>query len=59
MCRMKHILNYLICNLFFLFSSSGIFAGTHIFEYTDADSTLVSADGPYVLYKENGSARII
>ena len=56
---MKHILNYLICNLFFLFSSSGIFAGTHIFEYTDADSTLVSADGPYVLYKENGSARII
>ena len=56
---MRHRLNYLICNLFFVFSSSGIFAGIHFFEYTDKDSTLISANGPYVLYQENGNARII
>ena len=35
--------------------STGFSAGT----YGLADSTLVSADGPYVIYKEDGSMRII
>lgn len=35
--------------------SSGIFAGTHV----STDSILVSADGPYVWYQDDGSTRII
>lgn len=55
---MRQKLNYSLLSLFlvfFMFMSSGISAGTHVL----ADSTLVSADGPYVWYLEDGSTRII
>ena len=50
-----------LCAIIFslTFISSGLFAGTYALEYNETDSTLVSADGPYVLYLEDGSTRII
>lgn len=51
-------LNYSLFSLhliFFVSMSSGIFAGTHV----STDSILVSADGPYVWYQDDGSTRII
>lgn len=39
--------------------SSSLSAGTYAMCENRADSTLVSADGPYVLYQEDGSTRII
>lgn len=55
---MRQKLTYSIFPLllfFFTSMSSGISAGTHGL----TDSTLVSADGPYVIYQEDGSIRII
>ncbi len=52
---------YLFTVCFITFSltliSSGLFAGTY--ECNKSDSTIISADGPYVLYHEDGSVRII
>ena len=49
------------CSIVFslTFISSGLFAGTYAIEYSETDSALVSADGPYVLYLEDGSTRVI
>lgn len=39
--------------------SSGLFAGTYPFIPNEADTLLRSSDGPYVLYQNDGSTRII
>ena len=55
---MRHKLNYSafsILLIFLLSISTGVSAGT----YGLTDSTFVSADGPYVIYQEDGGMRII
>lgn len=55
---MRHKLNYSafsILLIFLLAISTGVSAGT----YGLTDSTFVSADGPYVIYQEDGGMRII
>lgn len=42
----------------FLCISSGS-AGTYVFKYNEADSISVASDGPYVLYEEDGTLRVI
>lgn len=41
------------------FVSSGLSAGTYILRGYETDSVVVSADGPYVWYQEDGTTRII
>lgn len=59
---MNNKTNFLsVCFIIFslTFISSGLSAGTYDLEPVVTDSTLVSADGPYVWYQEDGSTRII
>lgn len=59
---MKHKTKYFaLCLILFVISSisSSLSAGTYTSVYNETDTTLVSADGPYVWYQEDGSARII
>lgn len=54
---------YLFTVCFITFSltliSSGLFAGTYVYGCNKPNSSIISADGPYVLYHEDGSVRII
>lgn len=54
---------YLFTACFITFSltliSFGLFAGTYVCGYNKPNSSIISADGPYVLYHEDGSVRII
>lgn len=59
---MNYKTNFLsVCFIIFslTFISSGLSAGTYDLGASITDSTLVSADGPYVCYQEDGSTRII
>lgn len=59
---MNHKTNFLsVCFIIFslMFVSSGLSAGTYALGTGGSDSTLVSADGPYVWYQADGSTRII
>lgn len=54
---------YLFTVCFITFSltliSSGLFAGTYVYGCNKPNSSIISADGPYVLYHEDGNVRII
>lgn len=58
---MKNKTYLLVCFITFTLTliSSGLSAGTYAFEAAETDTLQHSADGPYVIYQEDGSTRII